>query len=706
LLIKLYAAVLPSGINKLLINYFLCYNLFTRGLTTLKLDYLIAPGVTVIVHAATTNKSLFKTGNSMRADTKLTGRSMDVVAAEIEYNRRQNNIVLASALPSIAFFACLYFYLQKYFHFALFIIWLVDIFAGITINRRLKTISAIALNKRITAGIGFALLATNLLVGLWDSAIYYIVLPWCFLFPMVAVMFYGRKTGVVTAFLFCVLAIAFLLLNDVPPLEGRAAILLRLNAIIVIITVLLQTIVYEKTRIKIQDELAASKNEYRRAEARERKANIELTQEMESRREARKALAESELHYRALFEESTMALWDESWPGLKKLLDGLPDEARSNLDSYFDTHPGAISQYTPLLKVNSVNRAALKLMEADTQADLLEKLPRQFALDKSGFLARRIASLYRSGNFDTEIVAYTLKGKKRHLLVSSSIPAGYEQSWEKVFSSVYDLTERIELEDQKKRMEQQMQGARQFQAVATLAGGIAHRFNNALTIIFGNLDLLEMITQGSLQNQKILASLKASAGRMSRLTEQLIAYARGGKYQPQDFSINVLVNSIVNSKVLLRDSDKHIVARLGEDMPFTFGDTIQIKMVVEAVVANALEAIGSGGTVLIMTGRRLIEDKDITPQWPTRPGEYVFICIEDDGAGMNEEVLQRIFEPFFTTKIYGRGLGMAAAYGVIKNHDGFITVESKEGRGTKVFIYLPGALSFRQTGSPEQIRIG
>jgi len=112
----------------------------------------------------------------------------------------------------------------------------------------------------------------------------------------------------------------------------------------------------------------------------------------------------------------------------------------------------------------------------------------------------------------------------------------------------------------------------------------------------------------------------------------------------------------------------------------------------------------NGGTVLIETGHRLIEDRDIAPQWPARPGEYIFVCIEDDGAGMNEEVLQRIFEPFFTTKIYGRGLGMAAAYGVIKNHDGFITVESKETWGTKVFIYLPGMYVLRQTDSPEQIR--
>lgn len=640
----------------------------------------------------------------MRADTKLTGKPLDVVVAEIEYHRRQNNAVLASSLPAIAFFACLYFYLQKYFHFTLFMIWLIDIFVGITINRRLQAIRTIALNKKITAGIGFALLATNLLVGLWDPAIYYIVLPWCFFFPMAAIMFYGRQTGALTAIAFCFLAITFFLINDVPPFDGISTTLFRINMVFVIISFFLQTNVYEQSRIKIQDALAVSQNEYRLAEEREREANKELTQEIERRKETQKALAASELHYRALFEESAVGLWDESWPELKELLDNLPEEAKNDLDTYFKTNPEALAQCTPLLKVNSVNRAALDLMEADSQTDLLKDLPRQFALDTTGFLGRRIASLYATGSFDTEIVTYTLKGKKRHLFVSTSIPRGYEKTWERVFSSIVDLTERIELEEEKKRMEQQLQGSRQFQAVATLAGGIAHQFNNALTIIFGNIDLLDMLTNDSPQNKKIIASLKTSAGRMSRLTEQLIAYARGGKYQPQDFSINVLVDSVVNSKAILRNSDKKVITRLGEDIPLTFGDITQIRMVVEAILANAFEAIEQTGTVTITTGRRLIEDTNISPHWPARPGEYVFICVEDNGAGMTEEVLQRIFEPFFTTKIYGRGLGMAAAYGVIKNHDGFITVESSEGRGSRVSIYLPGAQSLRQTGTEQVLQ--
>ena len=236
-----------------------------------------------------------------------------------------------------------------------------------------------------------------------------------------------------------------------------------------------------------------------------------------------------------------------------------------------------------------------------------------------------------------------------------------------------------------------MQNARQIQAIATLAGGIAHQFNNALAVIFGSLDLLEMNSQGNGENRRFLTSLKTSAGRMSRLTDQLLAYAEGGKYQPRHFSVNDLVNDIINSKIMLRDSTIQVVTQLGSDIRLTAGDVTQIKMVVDAVLSNAFEAIQQGGIVKITTGHQLMGESVAKTNQPTKPGDYTFICVEDNGTGMKEETLQRVFEPFFTTKIYGRGLGMAAAFGIIRNHDGMITVDSEPDKGTRVVIYLPSS---------------
>lgn len=637
----------------------------------------------------------------MEADKKAITGPSGAILAELEYHRRQNFIVLTSAMPSIILFAGLYFYLQKYFQFALFALWLIDIIVGIIINKHLKTLREITINKRITAGIGFGLLATNLLTGLWDPDIYYIVLPWCFLFPMAAVMFYGRKIGFVTATFFSLATVVFFFMNDMPSLTPQSLKLFQFSAAAAILSILMNAIIYEKTRMKVQDDLAVSENQHKLAEQRQRETNIELQQEIERRKQTEKALADSELHYRALFEESVVPLWDESWPQVKILLDRLPEETRNDLSGYFQKNPKAIEQYFPFMHVNSVNRATLNLFESDTPAALLENLPQLFSSDGTGFITRRLASLYLTGRFDAEMIGTTLKGNPRHLLVSSSVPAGYEHSWGKIFSSVYDLTERITLEKEKKRVEQQMQNARQIQAVATLAGGIAHQFNNALTIIYGNLDLLGMFVQDSAQNQKILTSLKTSAGRMSRLTEQLIAYAQGGKYQPQEFLVNTLVSDVVNSKIMLRDSKIKVVTQLGSDIRLTSGDITQIKMVVEAVLANAFEAMQQGGVVTITTGHTLIRDSVADSRPSLKPGSYTFIRVEDSGTGMHEDTLQRIFEPFFTTKIYGRGLGMAAAYGIIKNHDGMITVESEMDKGTKVVIYLP-SLDSREHIHPSQ----
>lgn len=611
--------------------------------------------------------------------------------AEIAYHRKQNRLVMLWSLPSTFLYGCFYYYLSNYFQVGIFILMMANSVSGLIIGSRLKDIKTLTLYKRISAGIWFALFATNLLTGLWDKSIYYIVLPWIFLYPIAAIMFIGRRLGFIVGTLFSVVALIFFLMNDVPPLDARNLKMFQFNAVFALLTILMVSIIYEKIRMKVQDDLALSENQYRLAEMRQRETNVELEKEIERRKQSESALAQSELHYRALFEESVTSLWEEDWSELKIQLDLLPEQARSNLAVYFMQTPEVIEKYLPLMKLKAVNRATLKLYGAESFAMLLNNLHRLVSPQWKDFLIHRTVSLYLTGRYDTELVGKTLPGETRHLLISSAIPAGYEASWEKVFSSVYDVTERMEMEREKKRVDQQMQNARKIEAIATLAGGIAHQFNNALAVIFGSLDLLEVNLQGNAENRRFLASLKTSAGRMTRLTDQLLAYAEGGKYQPQDFSINDLLNDVISSKSIPRASKIQILTDLDQDILLTTGDILQIKMVVEVVLSNAFEAMQPDGVVRIATGRTMMEGPPIKTDQPIKPGEYTFICIEDNGVGMKEETLNRIFEPFFTTKIHGRGLGMAAAFGIVRNHDGLITVDSELGHGTKVVIYLPSA---------------
>ena len=176
---------------------------------------------------------------------------------------------------------------------------------------------------------------------------------------------------------------------------------------------------------------------------------------------------------------------------------------------------------------------------------------------------------------------------------------------------------------------------------------------------------------------------------MSRLTDQLLAYAEGGQYRPE----NLKLDDFVIQTLLILQHDLNLTPRVetvfAKDISHIKADHTQMQMVLSAILANSNEAIEDEGLIRITAGNKDL-DEDFTKQHPgLKPGYYVCLTIEDDGNGMDEETKSRIFEPFFTTKFQGRGMGMAAVYGIVKNHDGWISVDSELGKGTVAKIYLP-----------------
>ena len=257
-----------------------------------------------------------------------------------------------------------------------------------------------------------------------------------------------------------------------------------------------------------------------------------------------------------------------------------------------------------------------------------------------------------------------------------------------------DITER-------KFLEAQLQHTQKMEAIATLAGGIAHEFNNALTGITGNIELLNMDLPKEGGFNRYIDPMKASAHRMANLTNQLLAYARGGKYQPTTISLS---DFIEDTLPILKSTIKPSI-RVETDLPRVISkvkvDPTQMQMVLSAVLSNASEAIEGEGRIRINTGDEEI-DEDFAKDHPDiEPGSYVCLTIEDDGKGMDEETRSKIFDPFFTTKFQGRGLGMAAVYGIIRNHDGWVLVDSKLDKWTVVRIYFP-ALKVEEEQVPEE----
>ena len=258
-----------------------------------------------------------------------------------------------------------------------------------------------------------------------------------------------------------------------------------------------------------------------------------------------------------------------------------------------------------------------------------------------------------------------------------------------IISITRDIGHMKAAQEAKQELETQLQQSQRMEAIATLAGGVAHEFNNSLVGIIGHIELLKMDFPEDEKVNKSLDTMNIAAYRMSRLTDQLLAYARGGRYQPKNLKLDDFVIETLPILQHGRKSDIRVETHFQKNISYISADNAQMQMVLSAILANSNEAMEHKGLIRITAENQNVDD-DFTKQHPgLQPGSYVCLKVEDDGKGMDEETKNGIFEPFFTTKFQGRGMGMAAVYGMVRNHGGWIHVDSELGKGTTVRIYLP-----------------
>ena len=242
---------------------------------------------------------------------------------------------------------------------------------------------------------------------------------------------------------------------------------------------------------------------------------------------------------------------------------------------------------------------------------------------------------------------------------------------------------------EEKKRDAQIQRALKMETIGTLAGGIAHEFNNLLMGIQGNASLMLLNTVSTDPGYKRLKNIEKLVQNGSMLTGQLLGYARKGKYQVRSINLNKLVENTSDTFGRTR-KDITVHKELAGDLFMVKADQRQIEQVLLNLYVNAAYAMSGGGNLFLKTMN--VTHKDIGAEIH-RPesGNYVKLVVTDTGTGMEEKTLERIFDPFFTTKEIGQGtgLGLASAYGIIKAHGGYIDVESEKGKGTSFKIYLP-----------------
>jgi PAS domain S-box-containing protein len=254
-----------------------------------------------------------------------------------------------------------------------------------------------------------------------------------------------------------------------------------------------------------------------------------------------------------------------------------------------------------------------------------------------------------------------------------------------------DITDRIRLEEERRKLEAQLYQSQKMDAIGQLAGGVAHDFNNILMSIGGNASLVIMDYTPDHPHYKRLSRIEESVERGANLTRQLLGFARGGKYEVKALSVNDLVRSSARFFMETRKEIEADFELLGEAYTVE-GDAGQLEQALLNIYINAGQAMPQGGRLHITTTNLTFQEKE-AGRFEVKPGDYVRISISDTGVGMDKDTLKRIFEPFFTTKAEqgGTGLGLASAYGIIRNHGGVINAYSEPGRGSTFNIYLPSS---------------
>lgn len=258
---------------------------------------------------------------------------------------------------------------------------------------------------------------------------------------------------------------------------------------------------------------------------------------------------------------------------------------------------------------------------------------------------------------------------------------------------VRDITARKRAEEERRRMEEHLLHIQKLESLGDLSGGLAHDFNNLLVGILGFAELALLKLSKGHPARRMMQEIERAARSANDLTVQLLAYSGSAHHEKEPFDLNQLVE---DSIVVVRTSVSrkvNIEQHFDRSIPPLRGNPTQIQQVVMNLCLNASEAIGdASGTITLRTGVEQVEGRDCPAALatsPLEPGTYVTLEVSDDGCGMEPGFDQRIFDPFYTTKRPGRGLGLAAAYGIMRDHAGAMVVVSEPDRGTIFRVLLP-----------------
>ena len=402
-------------------------------------------------------------------------------------------------------------------------------------------------------------------------------------------------------------------------------------------------------------------------------------------------LKQSELRYRALFEFSPTSLWEEDFSQLKTHFDRLRNQGTRDFEAYFRDHPEEIVKCIRMVHIRDVNKATLALYEAHSKEELMANIRRIMPVSDLAVIKQELVAMATRAHFEIECVNRTLKGRSRHLMIRSSIPPGYENTWAKVYVSAFDLTERIQAEEEKEKLEKQLRQAQKMEAVGTLAGGIAHDFNNILAAVIGFTEMVIEDAEPASSLRHNMEQVLQAGMRARHLVQQILAFSRQSDQKLRPVQLKRVISEVCALLRASLPSTIRIRTRL-QTNAFTLSDPTQMHQVLMNLGTNAGHAMRARGGRLTIALEDIADPAVWRRDHPELTAEaYVRLTVSDSGHGIPATIIDRIFDPFFTTKEHteGTGMGLAVVHGIVKSHKGLITVASHPEEGTTFTILLP-----------------
>lgn len=291
----------------------------------------------------------------------------------------------------------------------------------------------------------------------------------------------------------------------------------------------------------------------------------------------------------------------------------------------------------------------------------------------------------------TESPIITRSGEVRHMAWHLSLLRDGQGKIVGTLSAGDDITERKQAEAERKKLEAQLQQAQKMESVGRLAGGVAHDFNNMLSVILGYSQMaLEKIDPVSSLYSDLQEIHKAGI-RSANITRQLLAFARKQTIAPEVIDLNEIIENMLKMLRRLLGEDINLIWMPGKEIWPIKMDISQVDQLLANICVNARDAISGVGKITIETDVVILDQEFCQRNTGAVPGEYVSLTVSDNGCGIDPAILSQIFEPFFTTKEMGKGtgLGLSTVYGIVKQNNGFVSVYSERGKGATFQIYLP-----------------